>query len=64
MLDMSVPLAAQWCSKPCSFEPLRATLRTECAVSRKNLGEDVVTQRGQGMAADIAEQPAGYARLL
>jgi len=23
-----------------------------------------VTQRGQGMAADIAEQPAGYARLL
>jgi glutamine---fructose-6-phosphate transaminase (isomerizing) len=33
--------------------------------TRNNPGEgQTVTQRGQGMAADIAEQPGGYARLL
>jgi glucosamine--fructose-6-phosphate aminotransferase (isomerizing) len=46
-------------------EHIRARLRTECAETRnESFGEDAVTQRGQGMAADIAEQPAGFARLL
>ena len=49
----------------------RARLRTESrgrhkcdARSRGRSSRDSDAQRGQGMAADIAEQPAGYARLL
>src|SRR5919112_2181392 len=35
-------------------------MRSDCA----EWGRTTMTQRGRGMAADIAEQPAGYARLL
>jgi glucosamine--fructose-6-phosphate aminotransferase (isomerizing) len=45
---------------------LRARLRTNRAESAHDDGRGghVATQRGSGMAADIAEQPEAYARLL